>query len=107
MSLFLSYFSPRKPICNKKIATVDHAVDRFFSAVDYCFSYPPLSNHDYLSPLEIRSIWIKVLQGKNITPNFEAIQRGKREVRELRRTRRIIRNATYFSSRILVLISVY
>jgi hypothetical protein len=56
MSLFLSHFSPRKPTCNEKIATVDHAVDRFFNAVGLCISYPPLYNHDYQSLLEIRSI---------------------------------------------------
>jgi hypothetical protein len=46
MSLFFSYFYPRKPIYNEKITVVNHAVDRFVDAVDRYSSYSPLLSRD-------------------------------------------------------------
>jgi hypothetical protein len=41
MSLFFSYFCPRKPIYNERITVVDRAVDRFVDAVNRGSSYSP------------------------------------------------------------------
>jgi hypothetical protein len=61
LSLFFSYFSPRKPVCNEKITAVDYAADRFIDAVDRRFSYSPLLNCDWQNIIEIRGTSGKVL----------------------------------------------
>ncbi len=55
----------------KKITEVDYAVDHFVDAINRRVGCSPLFNRDYQRIFEIRSIYRKVLFGKNISSSFE------------------------------------
>jgi hypothetical protein len=71
VSLFSTYFSSRKPVCNENYSGVGHAVDRFVDAIDRRFSCSPWLNRDCGSLFEVRRakrrvheerIWLRALR---------------------------------------------
>jgi len=100
MSLFFSYFCPRKPICNEKIIVVDHADDRSVDPLITAPAVPPCliatvrvsSNFGALKERFYKErLWFQILK---------TLREENKEVRELDCVRRVIQNTTYFSFRI-------
>jgi hypothetical protein len=66
VSLFYSYLSSKKPVCNKNDRGVGHAGDRFVGAIDLRFSHSRLFNGGCGSLFKVWSAKAKVLTKENM-----------------------------------------